>query len=148
MNTEKYIVRLDAEERTQLETIVKKLKETSQKVKRAIVLLKADADGPNWTNEKIHELTGMSLKAISNLRKKLVLEGFDATLHRKQRTTTPRKKILDGKQEAQIIAMRLGSPPDGFGKWSLRLLADRAVELEIVDAIGKDTIRRTLKKRN
>ena len=87
MNTEKYIVRLSDEERQKLETIVKKLQGTSQKVKRAIVLLKADADGPNWTNEQIHELTGMSLRAITNIRKQLVLEGFEVALDRKATTT-------------------------------------------------------------
>jgi len=92
MNTEKYIVRLSEEERQELQTIVKKRKETSQKVKRAIVLLKADVDGPNWTNEKIHELTGVSVSAISRMRKQLVTEGFEATIHRKKRMIPPREK--------------------------------------------------------
>ena len=83
MNTEKSIVRLTDEERQTLESIVKKLKGTSQKVKRAIVLLKADADGPNWSNEKIHDLTGLSLQSIGKIRKQLVLKGFDVTLNRK-----------------------------------------------------------------
>lgn len=146
MNTEKYIVRLSNEERQKLETIVKKLKGTSQKVKRAIILLKADADGPNWTNEQIHELTGGSVRAITNVRKQLVLEGFDVVLDRKQRRLSPVPKKLDGLQEAKIIATRCGSPPEGFAKWSLRLLAEQVVVLEVVDFISHETVRKTLKK--
>jgi len=146
MNTEKYIVRLSGVERQKLATIVQKLKGTSQKVKRAIVLLKADADGPNWTNEKISELTGLGVKAISNIRKQLVLEGFEVALNRKKRRLPPVPKKLDGLQEAQIIATRCGSPPEGFGQWSLRLLANQVVVLEIVDSVSHETVRKTLKK--
>jgi hypothetical protein len=146
LNTEKYIVRLTDEERQKLERIVKKLKGTSQKVQRAIVLLKADADGPNWTNEKIHEVTGVTLQTISNIRKQLVLEGFDVVLDRKKRRLPPVPKKLDGLQEAQIIATRCGSPPDGFGQWSLRLLANQTVVLEIAESVSHETIRKTLKK--
>ena len=146
MNTEKYIVRLSDEERRQLETIVKKLKGTSQHVKRAIVLLKADADGPNWTNEKIRELTGLSIQGIVNIRKRLVTEGFDVALERQKRLLPPVPKKLDGLQEAKIIATRCGTPPEGFGKWTLRLLANQVVVLDITDSISHETIRQTLKK--
>jgi biotin operon repressor len=146
MNTEKYIVRLSDEERQTLETIVNKFKGTAEKVKRALVLLKADADGPNWTNEKIHELTGVSVQAIINLRKRLVLEGFEVAIERQKRRLPPIPKKLDGLQEAKIIATRCGSPPEGFGQWSLRLLADQSVVLEIVDSICPETVRKTLKK--
>ena len=146
MNTEKSIVRLSDEERRKLETIVKKLKGTSQKVKRAIILLKADADGPNWTNEQIHELTGASLQTITNIRKQLVLEGFEVVLDRKKRRLPPVPKKLDGLQEAKLIATRCGSPPEGFGQWSLRLLANQMVVLEIADSVSHETVRKTLKK--
>ena len=146
MNTEKYIVRLSSEERQELETIVKKLKGTSQKVNRALALLHADANGPDWTNEQIAQRTGLTLRAISNLRKKLVTEGFEAAVERKQRLCPSVPKKLDGLQEAQVIATRCGSPPEGFGMWSLRLLAQQVVVLEIVDAISHETVRRTLKK--
>jgi len=146
MNTEKYIVRLSDVERQELETIVKKRKGTSQKVKRAIVLLKADVDGPNWTNEKIRDLTGLSSQTIVNVRKQFVLEGFEVTLERKKRRLPPVPQKLDGLQEAKIIAMRCGSPPEGFEQWSLRLLADRVVVLGITDSISHETIRQTLKK--
>jgi len=146
MNMEKFIVRLTDEERRKLEAIVKKLKGTSQRVKRALVLLQADADGPNWTNEKIRDLTGLSLQSIGKIRKQLVLEGFDVVLDRKKRRLPPVPKKLDGFQEAQIIATRCGSPPEGFGQWSLRLLANQAVVLEIVDSISHATVRQILKK--
>ena len=146
MNTEKYIVRLSSEERQELETIVKKLKGTSQKVNRALALLHADANGPDWTNEQIAQRTGLTLRAISNLRKKLVTEGFEAAVERKQRLCPSVPKKLDGLQEAQVIATRCGSPPEGFGMWSLRLLAQQVVVLEIVDSISHETVRRTLKK--
>lgn len=146
MNTEKYIVRLSEEERQELQAIVKKLKGTSQKVNRSLALLHADADGPDWTNEQIARRTGLTQRAISNLRKKLVTEGFDAALHRKQRLGSSVPKKLDGIQEAQVIATRCGSPPEGFGKWTLRLLANQVVVLEITDSISHETIRQTLKK--
>ncbi len=142
----KYIVRLSEEERGLLGDIVKKLKGTSQKVRRANILLKADVDGPNWSDAKIAEALSCRTRTIENVRRRLVTEGLDAVLNRKKRETPPRSKILDGKQEAEVIALRLGKPPAGFANWSLRLLAERIVELEIVDSISHATVRRTLKK--
>ena len=142
----KYIVRLSEEERGLLGDIVKKLKGTSQKVRRANILLKADVDGPNWSDAKIAEALSCRTRTIENVRRRLVTEGLDAVLNRKKREAPPRPKILEGKQEAEIIALRLGKPPAGFANWSLRLLAERIVELEIVDSISHATVRRTLKK--
>ncbi|MCL2622898.1 MAG: helix-turn-helix domain-containing protein [Planctomycetaceae bacterium] len=98
MNAEKYIVRLSDEERQKLETIVKKLKGTSQKVNRALALLHADANGPDWTNEQITQRTGLTARAITNIRKQLVTEGFEAVLHRKQRRSSAVPQKLDGLQ--------------------------------------------------
>ena len=142
----KYIVRLSEEERGLLGDIIKKLKGTSQKVRRANILLKADVDGPNWSDAKIAEALSCRTRTIENVRRRFVTEGLDAVLSRKKRETPPRPKILDGKQEAEIIALRLGKPPAGFANWSLRLLAERIVELEITDSISHETVRRTLKK--
>ncbi len=142
----KYIVRLADEERDLLKGIVKKLKGGSEKVKRAQILLKADADGPNWTDDRIADAFGCRTRTIEKLRKCLVLEGFEATIERKTRKTPPVCKKLDGKQEAMLIAMRLGPPPKGYANWSLRLLAERVVALEIVDSISPETLRQTLKK--
>jgi hypothetical protein len=142
----KYIVRLSEEERSTLKEIIKKLKGTSQRVRRSQILLKADADGPNWTDQKIAEAFDCRRQTVENIRESLVTNGFEIALNGKKRQTPSRKKLLDGEQEAKLIAMRLGPPPDGFGNWSLRLLADKVVELEIVDSISYETVRRTLKK--
>lgn len=142
----KYLVRLSNEERGLLQDIVKKLKGTAQKVRRANILLKADVDGPNWPDTKIAEALSCRTRTIENVRRRLVTKGLDAVLNRKKRDTPPRPKILDGKQEAEIIALRLGKPPAGFANWTLRLLADRIVELEIAESISHETVRRTLKK--
>jgi hypothetical protein len=142
----KYIVRLTDSERVALTAVVKKLKGSSQKVRRAQILLKADADGPAWTDAKIAEAVGCRTKTVENIRERFVTLGFDVTLDGKSREHAPRPKALDGEQEARVIAMRLGPPPKGFANWSLRLLAEKVVELEIVDAISHETIRQTLKK--
>ena len=142
----KYIVRLSEQERSLLRDIVKKLKGTSQKVRRANILLKADVDGPNWSDAKIAEALSCRTQTIENIRRRLVTKGLEAVLNRKKRQIPPRPKILDGKQEAEIIALRLGKPPSGFASWTLRLLADRIVELGITESVSYETVRRTLKK--
>lgn len=142
----KYIVDLTVDERSALKEIVKKLKGTSQKVKRANILLKADAGGPGWTDARIAEALDCRTKTVENVRQRFVEQGLDVTLNGKKRENPPTEKLLDGEQEAKIIAMRLGSPPAGYGKWTLRLLARKVVELEIVDSVSYQTVRRTLKK--
>jgi len=142
----KFIVDLEVSERSHLQDIVKKLKGTSQKVKRANILLKADTFGGGWTDAKIAEALDCRTKTVENVRKRFVEEGFEIALNGKKREKPPTSKILDGEQEAKIIAMRLGTPPKGYGKWTLRLLARKVVELEIVDSVSYQTVRRTLKK--
>ena len=142
----KYIVRLSDGERETLGEVVKKLKGTSQKVRRAQILLKADADGPAWTDRKIADAFSCRTKTVENIRQRLIQRGFTETLDGKKPDRPPTEKLLSGKQEAKVIAMRLGSPPAGYANWSLRLLARKVVELEIVPAISRETIRRTLKK--
>ena len=142
----KYIVRLSQDERKVCTEVVKNLKGTSQKVRRAQILLKADADGPAWVDQKICEAFDCRVQTVENIRKQFVLEGFEATLERKKRSEPPTPAKLDGKQEAKLIALRLGKPPAGFGRWTLHLLADQLVELEVVDSISHETVRRTLKK--
>jgi len=142
----KYIVRLSGKERQELVTVISKLKGTSQKVKRAQILLKADANGPNWPHHQIAEAYLCRLKTVSNVCKSLVERGFEITLNGKKRDKPPREKLLDGKQEAKIIALRLSEPPKGYSNWSLRLIADKAVELGIVESIRHTTVSNTLKK--
>ena len=142
----KYIVRLTAEERGSLQEVIKKLKGTSQKVRRAQILLKADQDGPAWSDKQIAGAFGCRTKTVENIRQRLVERGFQETLEGKKRANPPTAKVLNGEQEARIIAVRLGSPPKGYAAWTLRLLARKVVELEIVESVGRETIRRTLKK--
>lgn len=145
----KYVVALSDLERVILTEIVRKFSGTSQRVRRAQILLKADAtpgSGPAWTDTRIAEAFGCRIKTVENVRQRLVTSGFEVTLNGKVREQPPVAKLLDGEQEAQLIAMRLGSPPKGFASWSLRLLARKVVELEIVESISHETVRRTLKK--
>lgn len=142
----KYVVRLSDQERETLNEVVKKLNGNSQKVRRAQILLKSDISGPAWTDQRIADAFGCRTKTIENLRQRFVFQGFTQTLAGKKRTSPPVSKLLDGTQEAQIIAMRLGSPPPGYAHWTLRLLARKVVELEIVKTISYETVRQTLKK--
>jgi hypothetical protein len=109
-------------------------------------LLKADVDDPAWTDERIAEAFGCRRQTVECIRQRLVAEGFEATLNGKPRDTPARQPVFDGEQEAQVIALRLGPPPKGFAHWSLRLLAEKVVALEIVESVSHETVRRTLKK--
>ncbi len=142
----KYIVRLTDAERAICEATIKKETGKSQKLRRATILLKADAAGPAWDDAKISEMVGCRTRTVENVRQAFVLEGFEQALDRKKRATPPTPKLLDGAGEAKLIAMRLGKPPAGFGHWTLRLLADQMVALEVVQSISPETVRQTLKK--
>jgi len=142
----KYLVRLSDQERVELADVIRRLKGTSQKVRRAQILLKADADGPHWTDARIAEAFGVRIKTVENVRQRLVERGFAETLEGARPQPRPAAKILDGEQEARVIALRLGPPPKGYANWSLRLLADQVVALEIVPSISHETVRQTLKK--
>ncbi len=142
----KYIVRLSEQERQTCEEVIKKLKGSSQKVRRAHILLKADADGPAWSDIRIAEAFNCRRQTVEKLRQRLVTEGFESALNGKQRATPPTPPKLDGEGEAKLIALRLGKPPAGYGHWTLRLLADELVALEVVDSISPETVRQALKK--
>lgn len=144
--TKKYIVRLTRQERETLREMVKRQQGSANKVRRVRMLLKADADGPGWTDARIAEAFDARIRTVEKLRERFVTEGFESTVHGKQRERPATEKLLNGKQEAQLIAMRLGPPPRGYASWSLRLLARRLVELEVVEAISHETVRTTLKK--
>lgn len=142
----KYIVRLSDEERATCQSIIKKLTGSSQKVRRAQMLLKADVDGPAWTDSRIAEAFNCRIQTLENLRKRVVTESFDMALNGKKRENPPTAPKLDGQAEAKLIALRLGKPPKGFGKWTLQLVADQLVKLEVVESICAETVRKTLKK--
>lgn len=144
--SKKYVVRLTETERQSLQNLIDKFKGTSQKVRRAQVLLKADADGPDWTDAKIADAFGCRTQSVENIRERFVTRGFELTLNGQAHANPPRQKVLDGEQEAKVIALRLGTPPLGFSNWTLRLLAKQVVALEIAKSISYETVRRTLKK--
>lgn len=142
----KYIVHLSTEERDTLQTVIKKLSGSSQKVRRAQMLIKVDAAGSAWTDTRIAEAFNCRVKTVENLRHRFVVDGFKVALNGKKRLAPPIAKLLDGEQEAKVIAMRLGAPPKGYAHWTLRLLARKLIELEVVETISHETVRQTLKK--
>lgn len=146
MPAKKYIVRLNESEREILRKVIQTQSGSAQTVRRAHILLKADVEGPEWSDQQIAEAFNCRRQTVENVRQRLVCEGFEVALQGRQRTTPPRVKALTGEQEAQVIALRLGSPPEGFNHWSLRLLSRRVVELGIVTSISHETIRHTLKQ--
>ena len=127
--------------------MIKKLKGSSQKVRRAHILLKADASGPNWTDAQIADAFNCRTQTVENIRKRLVTESFEVALNGLKRAHPPVAKRLNGEQEAEIIALRLGDAPKGYANWSLRLLARKVVELGIVDTVSPETLRQMLKKK-
>ncbi len=142
----RYIVRLSESEKSELHEVIKRLQGSSQKVRRAQILLKADITGPNWTDQSIAEAFNCRTQTVENIRRRLGEHGFEATLNGLKRSQPPTAKRLDGAQAAEVIAMRLGTPPKGYANWSLRLLARKVVELEIVESVSHETLRKTLKK--
>lgn len=144
----RYIVRLAPEEREELQALVRKGKTQAYRIKHANILLAADAEGPAWTDERIAEALGCHGQTVSNVRQRFVEQGLTAALERKKQAAPSRQRILDGEQEARLIALACSAPPDGRAKWTLQLLADQLVTLEVVEAISDQTVRRTLKKTN
>ena len=147
MPQKKYIVRLSAQEREICQQTVRKLSGSSEKARRAQILLKADADGPGWTDQQIADALSWPHQDRGERSPTLRARGFRAGhWNASGGRCPPGLKLLDGEQEAQVIALRLGSPPKGYANWSLRLLARRVVELGVVESVSHETIRRTLKK--
>jgi hypothetical protein len=142
----KYIVRLTDEERAQLTELTRKGKAAASKIRHAHILLQADVYGPAWTDTQIAESFSVSVNTVLGVRQRLVEQGLEAALNRKQQQRPSRTPCLDGEGEARLIALRCGAPPAGHARWTLRLLADQAVVLDIVDAISHETVRQTLKK--
>ena len=143
----KYVVRLSVEERVALQHVLSCRRTARAKVLRARILLKADVDGPAWTNAALCEALDVSDSTVYRLRQQFVLEGLDAALNRKPPAgTKPRK--LDGAAEALLVATACSQAPEGRARWTVKLLAAKLVELQIVDSIGEETVRLTLKKTN
>lgn len=144
----KYIVRLTEEERSTLHDLVSKGKAAAYTIKHAHILLNADVNGQNWPDSRIAQTLGTSPYTVRNVRQRFVEQGFQAALGRKKREQPPTQKLLDGRKEAKVVALRCSEPPTGRVKWTLRLLADTLVEMQVVDTISHETVRQTLKKTN
>ena len=144
----KYVVRLTAEERGQFDDLIHKGKRSAQLLTKARILLKADVSdaGEGWSDSAIAEALDTSVATVERTRRQLVEEGFEAVLTRKYNSNSARPRIFDGAAEAKLIALTLSPAPEGFARWSLRLLEEKVVELNIVDKASDNTIGRTLKK--
>ena len=146
----KYIVTLTKDEREVLSALTSKGKHRSQKIINALILLgcdKGDYQENHSTNEDMSRILNISMRKIDRVKKRFVEEGLDVTLNGKKSSRIYEKKI-DGDFEAHLIAVSCGDPPEGFTRWSLRLLAERVVELEYIDSVSHETVRRILKKTN
>lgn len=148
-NEAKYVVELTSEERNQIKRMLSKGKAAAYKQRHGRILLLTDQGphgGKKMSDKAIAQVLACGQATVERTRKHFVLEGFEAALARKNRTNYRRK--IDGKAEAHLIALTCSKAPDGYDRWTLRLLADKLVELKIVDSCGKDTVHRTLKKMN
>jgi transposase len=146
----KYKVTLTPEERQQLHDLIVAGKAAAQKLTHARILLKADASpgGPAWFDEQITDALEVSVATVERVRQRFVEQGLEAALVRKKQDRPSRQRKLDGRAEAQLIALACSAAPLGRKAWTLQLLADRLVELRIVDAISHETVRQVLKKTN
>lgn len=142
----KVVIQLTDEQRKTLRALVRTGTHSAHTRTRAHILLRADADGPDaWPDERIAEALGLCRMTISRVRQQFAAEGLDATLHKKKASGRQYRK-LDGQQEAQLIALACSPAPDGRARWTMKLLADKLVEMEIVEGIDPATVWRTLKK--
>ena len=144
----KYLVTLTAEERDRLTGLVSAGKRSALTITRARILLKADqADGgPAWDDARIAEALDCGLRTVERVRQRFVERGLEPALGRKPQDRPSRERKLDGAAEARLIALACSAPPDGRARWTLKLLADRLVELEVIDSVSDETVRRVLKK--
>jgi transposase len=144
----KYVVRLTEEERQQIEKLVRRGRAHARSLLYGRILLKADADGPDrWTDERISEALEVSTDTVARERRRFCEDGLEVALMPKK-PGRPRRRVLDGRAEAHLVALACSDPPEGRGSWTLRLLADRMVELRHVSGVSHETVRRTLKKTN
>jgi len=144
----RYVVKLSSEERERLEAVVRAGKSSAQLLTRARILLKADVSeaGEGWSDSAIAAALDTSINTAARTRQQLVEEGFEAALKRKYNPNSARSRIFDGAAEAKLIALACSPAPEGFARWTLRLLEEKVVELAIVDKASDNTIGRTLKK--
>ena len=143
---DKYTVRLTADDRRELDRMARSGKHPARTSVHARILLKADtAGGPGWDDAAIAGALDCGTRTVARVRKKYAEGGLGSALHRKKPTGRQYRK-LDGRQEARLVAIACSAPPAGKARWTLKMLADRLVELAVVDAVSDETVRRTLKK--
>jgi len=144
----KYKVTLTYDERQQLQEMIAAGKAAAKKLAHARILLKADEaeGGPAWSDSVIAEAVEVNPDTVARVRERFVEQGLEAALVRKKQEKPSREPVLDGRGEAKLISLACSTPPDGRQEWTMQLLADRLVELKIVDSISDETVRRTLKK--
>lgn len=143
----RYVVRLTDEERERLEALLRRGRAHARSLLYARILLKTDtsASGPAWTDERIADALETSPDTVARQRRRFVEDGLEVALMARK-PGKPRRRVLDGRAEAHLVALSCSEPPEGRGRWTLRLLADRMVELGYVEGVSRETIRRTLKK--
>ena len=146
MSRQNYQVLLNSEDREYLYGIIKSGKHNAQRITRARVLLKADKNGPAWTDRQIREALEIGSSTAAWMRRRYCELGLRGVMNRKPRDEKTLRKKLDGAGEAKLIAMVCSEPPEGYQRWTLRLLASRLVKFEIIDSISHETVRQTLKK--
>jgi transposase len=146
----KHIVQLTREQRQQLEQLIQSGTAPARKIMHAHILLKVDSsqDGPDWSDKEIHEAFGVGEATIWRVRRRFLEQGLEDALTRRPQPERPERRILNGAHEAHLIAITCGSKPDGEGRWSLRLLANKLVKLGEVESVSYETVRQTLKKTN
>jgi transposase len=147
MAKKKYIISLTAQERSDLEKLTKTGRTAAYKINHARILLKADSNqaGGEWIDREISKALNISVATIERVRERCVLEGIEAALNRREQSNR-RKKIIDGSQEARLIAIACSEIPTGKNKWTLQMLADKMVELNYVEQVSRESIRQVLKK--
>ena len=148
MPTTRYIVTLDPAEREHLDAMTRAGRRSARTITRARVLLLADEaeGGPGWEDRRIAEALGCGHRTVERVRERFVTAGLDAALTHKPQAKPSREPVLDGAAEARLIALACEEAPDGRRRWTLRMLADKLVELEVVESVSRETVRRVLKK--
>jgi transposase len=148
MSEKRYIVELSESERTSLIDLVNRERVAARKRRRAQILLKIDAGehGPGWTDQRAAEAFEVHVVSVQKIRQQFVVEGFDAALERKRQDPPPRKRVLNEESERTLVALAQGNAPVGRAAWTLHLLAEELVRLEVVETVSHETVRKALKK--
>ena len=144
----KYIVRLTDQEREALETLTKKGKTQAHRIKHAHILLAVNADGPNWPDHHVAKAYKCHQNTVRNVRQRFVEQGLEAALERKKQSLRSYQRIIDGDVEARLITIACSTPPEGYAKWTMQMLADELVALHVVESVSSQTVWRALKKTN